>query len=179
MKSFVAILALVLSAARPSLAAQPVPYLPVPKGAAVILNTGSTNTVGYRIVVEPSGRAEYVQGSARATGQISSQLAAKFFADLKAGMPLSTLRAFPCMKSASFGISFFLWWRGQRSPDISCSGDSSAVTALNDDVGAIATSLHVAAGRPVHMLPNEPRMPMPQTSPSPSPMTQRVSVRAL
>src|SRR5579864_500568 len=156
--------ALALLAAPAVAAAAPaVPYLPVPKDAAVILNTGSTNTTGYRIVVQQSGKAEFVDGSTRATGQIPLPLAAKFFRDLSDAMPLSTLPREQCMKSASFGTSLFVWWRGQRSPDLSCPGDAKA-QALGSDAAAVAQALHVSSGlrsRAVPMLPNEPRMPIP------------------
>src|SRR5580704_18015021 len=104
-----------------ALAAQPVvPYLPVPKGAAVILNTGSTNTGGYRIVIQRSGDAEFIDAKRRATGQVPSSLAAKFFGELEAAMPLSKIQIYPCMKSASFGTCVFIWWRHERSPDLTC-----------------------------------------------------------
>jgi hypothetical protein len=170
MKRIAAAVIIVLAATAKALATtQPVPHLPVPKDAAVILNTGSTNTTGYRIVVESSGRAQYVQGSTRGTARISSTIAATFFADLEKAMPLSHLRVEPCMKSASFGSMTFVWWHGQRSPDISCPGDGAAA-ALFEDAGTIAGALHLSGGHMIRMLPNEPRKPLPASSPSPSPM---------
>lgn len=181
MKTSVAVIALALAAAMPAVAAQPVPYLPVPKNAAVILNSGSTNTEGYRIVLTSSGQAEYVEGSTRSKVSVPSALTDKFFADLQRAMPLSHLRILACMKSASFGTETYVWWRGQRSPDISCPGDQTAM-ALNGDVTSITGALHVsnaAGGHTIPMLPNEPRWPMPVSSPSPSPMSVRYTARAL
>jgi hypothetical protein len=158
---------LVLALAAPAMAAQPVPYLPVPKGAAVILNTGSTNALGYRIVVQRSGDAEFVTGDTRALGHVSATVAATFFDDLTKGMPLSALHIAPCMKSASFGFSLFIWWRGQRSPDITCPG----APALNNDVNAIAgalgiiPTLHGSGSHAIQPMPNEPRKPLPSASP--------------
>jgi hypothetical protein len=147
-----------------------VPYLPVPKGAAVILNTGSTNTSGYRIVVQADGSAEYVADSGRATATVSSALAAKFFADLKAAGPLGDLPSQPCMKSVSFGTSLFVWWKGGRSPDLTCPAGPSG-SALSADAADIAHELHVASSfrRPVMrpLLPGEEHAPMP-ASPSPT-----------
>lgn len=179
MKIFAAVLILALAAAvapQSALGAAPVPYLPVPRGAAVILNTGSTNSAGYRIVVTRSGAAEYIWGDRRATTTLPSDVTAQFYKDLEAGMPLSSMHVLACMKSASFGYSLFAWWRGQRSHDISCPGDAHA-DALAKDVAAIADALHLAAasGHPIHMLPNEARKPVP--SPAPSGMGSLLSVR--
>jgi hypothetical protein len=182
MKTTVVAIFLTIAAVLPAFAAQPVPYLPVPKGAAVILNTGSTNTIGYRIVVDSSGRAEYVHAGGRSSARIPAQIAAKLFADLRAAMPLSSIHVLPCMKSASFGTSTFIWWSGQRSLDLSCPSDAKS-QALNDDVMAVARALHLAAapagGHVVPMLPNEPRKPLPASSPSPSPLSVRLTARAL
>lgn len=148
------------------------PYLPVPSGAAVIMNTGSTNTPGYRIVVQPDGSAEYVADTGRATASISQALAQQFFADLKAAGPLGDLESMPCMKSVSFGTSLFVWWKeGGRSPDLSCpAGPHGGVLAA--DAAKIAQELHVSSSlhgpvmRP--LLPGEQHAPLP-ASPSPSP----------
>jgi hypothetical protein len=150
----------------PALGAQAVPYLPVQHDAAVILETGSTNALGYRIVVRRSGAAEYVEGAVRRTTTLRANTTANFFADLKAAMPLSTLPAARCMKSASFGSSTFGWWRGQRSPDLQCIADPRA-TALYSDVKTIAVELGLGQ-RVIPPLQNEPRRPMPEPSPTPS-----------
>jgi hypothetical protein len=182
MKTTVVAIFLTIAAILPASAAQPVPYLPVPKGAAVILNTGSTNTIGFRIVVDSSGRAEYAQGASRSTAHIAKHIAAKLFADLRAAMPLSSIHVLPCMKSASFGTSTFIWWRGQRSLDLSCPGDPKS-QAMNDDAMAVARALNLAAapagGHVIPMLPNEPRKPLPSSSPSPSPLSLRLTAWAL
>jgi hypothetical protein len=143
----------------------PVPYLPVPRGAAVILDTGSTNSLGYRIVVQRNGDAEYVRGNARATGQISADLAKQFFSDLEGGMPLSKLQTAKCMKSASFGTSLFVWWRGQRSKDLSCPGEP-LTTKIAADTQRIAVALNIAQPAMRTLPTNEPRRPMPEPSPS-------------
>lgn len=144
-------------------AAPSVPYLPVPKGAAVILNTGSTNTTGYRIVLTRWGSAEYVWGPRRATVHIDRTTAAKFFADAQAGMPLSKLQAAPCMKSASFGTSTFVWWRGQRSPDLTCP-EGTIASNVYRDAQAVAHALKIGSGSPVYVPTGEPRKPVPTAS---------------
>ncbi len=150
-----------------------VPYLPVPKGAAVILNTGSTNSAGYRIVIQPDGSAEYVVASTPQRASIPTEQAHRFFADLAAAMPLHELPSEPCMKSVSFGTSLFVWWSHSRSPDLSCPSDARGRT-LRDDAEQVAQALKISGllgpvMRP--MLPNEQHraLPQPSTSPSPTP----------
>jgi hypothetical protein len=150
-------------------AAPAVPYLPVPHGAAVILNTGSTNTLGYRVVLQRSGAAEFINGPKRATATVPASLTSQFFKDVQAAMPLLSHTATTCMKSASFGSSLFVWWKGSRSGDLTCpAGDTIA-----GDVTKIAQALNLSTGfrlvRPVPMLTNEPRMPLPQPTPMSTP----------
>jgi hypothetical protein len=144
-----------------------VPYLPVPKGAAVIYNTGSTNSLGYRIVVTSSGSAEYVAGGARIKGHVNPAIAKKFFADLAKGLPLFELPIEKCMKSASFGTSTFVWWRGQRSGDVECAGDQHG-NDLARDAFAIATALKIEVHALRPLPANEPRRPLLEASPTPN-----------
>ena len=147
-------------------------YLPLPKGAAVILNTGSTNTSGYRIVVQENGNAEYAAGTARAKARVPAATVSKFFSDLRAAGPLQNLRSAPCMKSISFGSSLFLWWDHSRSPDLSCPSDARE-NALEADAQEVASALHIASAprgpvmRP--LMPGEQHKPLPPGSnPTPS-----------
>ncbi|HEY7981464.1 MAG TPA: hypothetical protein VID19_08245 [Candidatus Eremiobacteraceae bacterium] len=161
------LVALFLVAPLAASAAPAVPYLPVPRGAAVILNTGSTNTLGYRVVIQRSGAAEYINGPKRATAVVPASLTTHFFADVQAAMPLLAHTATTCMKSASFGSSLFVWWKGSRSGDLTCpAGDTIA-----SDVAKIAQALNLSTGlrlvRPIPMLTNEPRRPLPLPTPTP------------
>ena len=142
-----------------------VPYLPVPHDAAVMLVTGSTNTPGYRIVVQRGGDAEFVKGAERATARVSADLARALFADLAAAMPLSELHAARCMKSASFGASTFVYWRQHRSPDLSCPGEPKAAT-LATDVQRISIELKLAQPVLRYLPTNEPVRPLPEASPT-------------
>jgi hypothetical protein len=151
----------------PALAAQTVPYLPVPHEAAVILNTGSTNAPGYRIVVERAGDVEYVIGGLRNTMHADTGQTAKLFNALASGMPLSQLGSARCMKSASFGTAMFVYWNHQRSPDLTCPGDDRA-KAVYASVSTFVDALGITR-RVLHPLPNEPRRPIPEPSPSASP----------
>lgn len=146
-----------------------VPFLSVPKGAAVILDSGSTNRSGYRIVVQPDGSAEYVTASGRSQDRVPPALAAKFFADLGHAAPLGDLPRSPCAKSVSFGTSVFVYWNHARSPDLSCPTNVLGA-AVFKDAAAIAQSLHLEAAflRPVMrpLMPGEARKPL---NPTPGP----------
>jgi hypothetical protein len=135
---------------------------PVPPDAAVIVNSGSTNIQGYRIVVRPSGAATVVlDGVANRDQQLASATAAAFFKDLAAAMPLGNLVVEGCMKSASFGSRTTIEYKGQRSPDVSCPM-TGAGADLGRDVERITNELHV--------LPSSryPRRTMSPPSPEPS-----------
>jgi hypothetical protein len=139
------------------------PYLPVSKGDAVIMLTGSTNTTGYRVVVSPSGSAEYISASGRATSQISSQLATRLFSDLAATAPLNTIAEGHCEKPASFATSLYVYWNHQRSPDLSCVAGEQG-KSLIDDTNAVADELGLGMRmrRPMRpMLPGELHKPLP------------------
>jgi hypothetical protein len=144
-------------------------YLPVPKGAAVILNTGSTNASAYRIVVQANGNAEYIAYATRAKEHVPASIVSKFFSDLHAAGPLQNLPRVPCMKSISFGTSLFVWWDHSRSPDLSCPSDERG-RALAADAQAVASALHISTMlrgpvmRP--LMPGEQHKPLP---PAPNP----------
>ena len=115
----------------------------VPRTMAVILNSGSTNAIGYRIFVPLSGQARYIDGDGRGNGKISAALTKKFFTDLKSAMPLEKLPIKqPCIKSVSFGTSTAIRLGGGQSPDISCPGNAKTQLLFND-VTAIAQALKV------------------------------------
>lgn len=109
---------------------------------AVIRNSGSTNTIGYRIYVSPSGKASYVDGNGSGQGKIAKKLTKRFFHDLKVAEPLSTLPTESCVKSVSFGTSTTVSLGAQQSPDVSCPGNAKA-KRLDQDVTEIAKVLHV------------------------------------
>jgi hypothetical protein len=149
-----------------------VPYLPVPQGAAVILDTGSTNASGYRIVVQANGTVEYTIDGTPQRASISGQSARAFFADLAAAAPLDHVTSQPCMKSVSFGTSLYVWWWAHgRSGDLRCPTDEHGA-ALRTDADSIARELGLARGagpvmRP--LMPGEHHKPLPQgASPSPT-----------
>lgn len=114
----------------------------VPNNVATILNSGSTNTIGYRIYVSRSGEVNYVDGKGSNQGKLSEKLTEKFFRDLKVAEPLSNLPVRGCIKSVSFGTSTIIRLAGQQSQDISCPGNAKA-QRLDNDVIAITKALNV------------------------------------
>lgn len=115
----------------------------IPSTTAVITNSGSTNTIGYRIYVAPSGAVNYVTGIGAGHNRIPRSLTTKFFRDIRAAMPLSQLPTIACLKSASFGTSTFITFGRERSPDVSCAGRDSRTLILNRDVYAIVKTLSI------------------------------------
>ncbi len=141
----------------------------VPPNAAVIVNSGSTNISGYRIVVAPDGRATVVTPSGSRVQQLATSTAAAFFKHLAAAMPLSKLSGEPCMKSASFGSTTTIQYKGERSPDLSCPMEGPGA-ALGADVQHITGELHVLPSARTfrHTLTPGAASP-PADSPSPKP----------
>lgn len=114
---------------------------------ATIINSGSTNTAGYRLRVSADGSTFLNQANLPLHRHVPAQLVAHFFNELHAAGSMSGLRNAHCMKSASFGTTTRIEYRGQTSPDISCPSSSTIERALYTDAQAIAN----AAG--VSMLP--------------------------
>ena len=115
----------------------------VPSNTVVIANSGSTNTVGYRIYVSPSGQVTYVDGKRQGRGKLSPVITKQFFSDLRAAEPLSQLpMRRPCLKPASFGTSTTVRLGAQQSADLSCPGNDKA-ELLFKDVNVIRRILHV------------------------------------
>ncbi|WP_218080374.1 hypothetical protein [Anthocerotibacter panamensis] len=107
------------------------------RSPAVIINSGSTNTAAYRIVITRSGQTHYQSAHQSRSRKLPSTLARKFFAHLANAMPLDQLPAqTTCLKSASFGSTTTVEWAGQRSADLSCTADARA-QALYQDVQEI------------------------------------------
>jgi hypothetical protein len=128
-----------------------------PPDAAVIVNSGSTNKAGFRIVVERSGNAEYTpmprrpnaplirppEGTTPVRRSIPDGLVRRLYSDLDAAKPLSSLPQARCAKSASFGFRLTIEFGGLETPDLSCGdGDNPKLRALIQDaneIGALFT----------------------------------------
>ncbi len=134
----------------PSGSPSPVPAdlrVPAAAGEALIVNSGSTNTAGYRLRVYADGTTALQQGDVPIRKHVSLTLVKRFFADLQTAGALDRLPPTFCMKSASFGSSTRIGYRGAMSPDVSCPSSSASLRALGID----ATALAGAAG--VSMMP--------------------------
>lgn len=122
-----------------------------PRDSAVIVNSGSTNTVGYSITVWSDGQASLTTQNrdGKATGPAKSftvpaATAARFFTDLANAKSTNAVTV-PCMKSASFGSSMHVKWQGWVSPDLECPAKTSAGDALIKDVDEIRQASGLAA----------------------------------
>lgn len=114
-----------------------------PRDSATIVDSGSTNTIGYTIVVWSDGSASLTTQQTRngppsspKAFKVAPSLATKFFTDLAAARKGNATTA-PCMKSASFGTSLHVTWQGWHSPDLTCPPKDSLGTALVTDVDDI------------------------------------------
>jgi hypothetical protein len=127
---------------------------PRDRGFAAIVDSGSTNTSGFRILVEPSGRTQSIvvprvpQGPpvelpVTTVGTIPATLARRLYSDLDTAWPLSSLPPQHCLKSASFGTRLMIEFADQTTPDLSCGNITDpSVRALARD----AREIIVASG---------------------------------
>lgn len=122
-----------------------------PRDSALILDSGSTNTQGYKIEVWSDGTASLapldrvgaVQGAAKPF-TVPAATATRFFADLAAARKAGVTGE-PCMKSASFGTTTKIVWHGWKSPDLDCPASNAVMTALVHDVGEIRQTSGISA----------------------------------
>jgi hypothetical protein len=115
-----------------------------PPDAAVITDSGSTNTAGYRLVVYASRTVEWSvirrrisHGCSQGTGKLPPELAQRFFRDLSDRMPLSKLPMGHCVKSASFGSTLRVSYGGTESPDLTCPASGIEAHKLLSDLAEI------------------------------------------
>jgi hypothetical protein len=122
---------------------------------ACIVNSGSTNTLGFTLTLAENGAATLEQGNSTQQKQLSTAIVGRFFAALRGSGPLDALPATQCIKSASFGTTTRIFYGGKASPDISCLSPNPLVQELASE----ATALLVAAGAKVVL-----RRPLPPDS---------------
>jgi hypothetical protein len=124
--------------------------------SAEIVNSGSTNAAGYRIIVRESGHAKYIPGktkrlSAQQETEIEADIPArmtkKFFEDIDLAAPLAQLPVGRCAKSVSFGTSTFVKVGDEQTPDVSCPGEDSRMKALFTDAQAIRDAVKSSDSR--------------------------------
>lgn len=124
----------------------------MPTRTATIVNSGSTNTFGYTIAVSLTGNSYHVtsvssNGSIRNSETGNHQYlraeVQRFFSDLDAAMPLTSLPVRHGMRSASFGTQTTIIYKGQKSPDLTFASDPRT-TALKADIAAMTDIVHAA-----------------------------------
>lgn len=125
----------------PSPTTPPGMRIPVAATEALIINSGSTNTAGYRLRVNANGWTTLQQGDIPLRKRVSSALVRRFFADLRAAGPLDAIPARVCMKSASFGTTMQIVYRAKTSPDLNC---PSTARTLAQDAYALADAAGVS-----------------------------------
>jgi hypothetical protein len=127
-------LALLIAAALATAAPSAAPT--VSSQTATIVTSPSTNTAGYRIVISPDGDADLTTAGGVAHARLDPNLVKRLYADLARAGALDALPAGHCMKSASFGTSTWIGYRGANSPDVQCA-QNEVERALAGDARAI------------------------------------------
>jgi hypothetical protein len=105
-----------------------------PLDSAVIVDSGSTNSPGYRIEVRSNGSASVSTGSSTPKPfTVPQATVERFFADLAAARK-GNAATVPCIKSASFGSTLHVTWQQWVSPDLTCPPKDALGAALITDV---------------------------------------------
>lgn len=115
---------------------------------AVIIDSGSTNRLGFTIRIDQSGNAAVEQkGIEPKSIQVDAELGAQLMRDIKSAGSLSALPRKRCIKSVSFGSSLFVEWNGDRSPDLSCSPQADPrADALQKDARQVIDAVQKETG---------------------------------
>jgi hypothetical protein len=117
-----------------------------PPGAATIVNSGSTNTAAYTLVIAPDGSATLAQDGAAQPEVVAAPQARWLFEKLHEAEPVDSLGSGHCMKSASFGTSTVVTWNGRSSSDLSCD-DNPTSRELLRTIRVIARQLDIPTFR--------------------------------
>jgi hypothetical protein len=115
--------------------------------AATIIDSGSTNRPGFRIVVDRSGIVKLTSTPRRLGAQqarpapirrmLPHALVEAFYSDIEAAKPLDLLPSVHCAKSVSFGTTLTVVF-GKQTPDLSCGdGGNAAMRDLIRDTRQI------------------------------------------
>lgn len=107
-----------------------------------IVNSGSTNSAGYTIVVHPDASAEVVIDGTAERKTVGRAQARWLLAKVRAAGPLERLPGGRCMKSMSFGTATTISYANQTSPDLTCHGDATTQELVRT-AGVIAAQLEI------------------------------------
>jgi hypothetical protein len=109
-------------------------------GAQVtVIDSGSTNVPGMKMTIEqpgPGALVELKDGSKQRV-KLTKEICDRVIQDLQAAGPLNELPVGRCMKSASFGKSIFIEYKGVRTADLSCQQPDPRALALKKDATEI------------------------------------------
>ena len=123
------------------------------------LVTRSTNTPSYCYTVTRSGIVIKETGASRfqnrpgqlepfdQQGSVSTGLTEKIFGDVEASRPLSALPKTHCAKSVSFGTSQYVFFKGEKSPDL-CGFDNEKIETLKGDLAKIMSTARFDQAKP-------------------------------
>jgi len=114
---------------------------------ATIIDSGSTNRPGVRVIVNESGDRVVVEqrDGTQVETTIPKKIRERFLRDIEAAAPLDVLPVGRCMKSASFGSRLYVESNGVRTADLACFPQPDPrAEALRKDAEDI---LHLAQSR--------------------------------
>ncbi|CAF0916158.1 unnamed protein product [Adineta steineri] len=124
----------------------------------VITNSGSTNTAGYVITVQPNGRCSWKvtpHGAhllmsttpSSTTTQTSIQLSLartkNMFQIAQEAQPFNQYPSTGCIKSVSFGTTLHVAYNGQQTPDLSCPLKDQRLINFNNVIQELIKDLNI------------------------------------
>ena len=108
-----------------------------------IINSGATDSIGYRVLIGTGGDTSYVSGDGSGNALLPAELFQQIKRDISDAKPLAALPLpASCIKPMSFGTSTFVAIGGDRSPDLTCPANDAAKN-LKEGVAAIVAFLKI------------------------------------
>jgi hypothetical protein len=124
-----------------------------------IINSGSTNTAGYRIELQRNGIVKWTVSHRRpalsptpstpnsSIGEMSIRLSTALtnsvFQAVQQASPLNQFPQIHCGKSVSFGTTLYVTFNGQQSPDLTCPTEDAHLIAVNNAVHEVISILQI------------------------------------
>jgi hypothetical protein len=118
--------------------------IPVDETHILIANSGSTNVQGFSLIVAEDGEATVEQGNSTSQRYLPQTFTTRLFADLRAAGALDALPPSRCPKSASFGTTMRISYRGKTSPDVSCPSPNPVLRRLASDVMSLLDAANIS-----------------------------------
>jgi hypothetical protein len=117
---------------------------PLDETHVLIVNSGSTNFQGFSLTLAEDGEAKLKQDNSTFQKDLPQTVTARLFADLRAAGALDALPQSRCMKSASFGTTTHISYRGKTSPDVSCPSPNPILRRLAIDVMSLLDAANIS-----------------------------------